>query len=45
MKKLAVVGLVLLAAFLTVAWIRGGAQPMHWIEQPLQPGASAGMKQ
>ncbi|MCX7282833.1 MAG: hypothetical protein NTX28_02105 [Novosphingobium sp.] len=45
MRKLAVVGVVLLTAFLTVAWIRGGAQPMHWIEQPLKPGASAGAGQ
>lgn len=38
MKKIAVAGLVLLAAFLLMAWIRGGAQPMDWIEEPVEGG-------
>ena len=42
MKKLVVAGVLLLAAFLTVAWIKGGAQPMQWIEQPVRPGVASG---
>jgi hypothetical protein len=29
------VGIVVLAAILVVAWIKGGTQPMRWIEQPV----------
>ncbi|MCY1671769.1 hypothetical protein OVA07_12240 [Novosphingobium sp. SL115] len=35
MKKIAVVGVGMLAAILVVAWIKGGTQPMQWIEQPV----------
>jgi hypothetical protein len=46
MKKLAVVGAFALIAIMSVAWIKGGAQPMQWIEQPVRPGtASAGATQ
>jgi hypothetical protein len=40
MKKVAVAGALALAAILVVAWIKGGAQPMQWIEQPVSAGAS-----
>lgn len=42
MKKVVVASAVMLFAFLLLAWIKGGAQPMQWIEQPLEPGAPAG---
>lgn len=35
MKKIAVVGVVALAAILVIAWIKGGTQPMQWVEQPV----------
>lgn len=31
--------LAALAAILVVAWIKGGAQPMEWVEQPVVAGA------
>ncbi|MDP3551372.1 MAG: hypothetical protein Q8R81_13420 [Novosphingobium sp.] len=40
MKKLAVVGAIALIAILSVAWVKGGAQPMQWIEQPVTPGTA-----
>lgn len=45
MKKFAVVGVVMLAAFLSLAWIKGGAQPMQWIEQPVERGSAPGVGQ
>ncbi|NLR69964.1 hypothetical protein HGI47_03605 [Novosphingobium sp. ERN07] len=42
MKKFAVVGAVILAAFLSLAWIKGGAQPMQWMEQPVDRGTAPG---
>lgn len=30
---------ILVAAILVMAWIKGGAQPMRWIEQPVSAGA------
>lgn len=37
MKRIAVVALaaVVVVALLTVIWIRGGTQPMQWVEQPV----------
>jgi len=39
-----IVLLVILAiALVTLAWIRGGSRPLHWIEQPVaQPATSQG---
>ncbi len=45
MKKLAVIGAVVLIAFVSVAWIRGGAQPMQWIEQPVETPRAGGVAQ
>lgn len=30
---------ILVTAILVIAWIKGGAQPMRWIEQPVSAGA------
>ncbi|CAH0496741.1 hypothetical protein NVSP9465_01786 [Novosphingobium sp. CECT 9465] len=40
-KMIAAVGAVVLAAIVVMAWIKGGAQPMRWIEQPVSAGATA----
>jgi len=40
MKKLAVACALALAAIVVVAWIKGGAQPMQWIEQPVVAGTA-----
>ncbi|MFM2372818.1 MAG: hypothetical protein RIS85_2540 [Pseudomonadota bacterium] len=42
MKKIAVVGVVALAAILVMAWIKGGTQPMQWIEQPVSVPSGSG---
>jgi hypothetical protein len=34
-----VVGALALAAVLVIAWIKGGAQPMRWIEKPVSAGS------
>lgn len=39
MKKLAVAGALLLVAILLLAWMKGGTQPMRWIEQPVGNGS------
>jgi len=39
-KLVAVVGALALAAIVVVAWIKGGAQPMRWIEQPVSVGTA-----
>ncbi|MBB4613799.1 hypothetical protein [Novosphingobium taihuense] len=35
MKKIVVAAGIVVAAVLAVAWIKGGTQPMQWIEQPV----------
>lgn len=40
-KLIAVISALALAAFVVIAWIKGGAQPMQWIEQPVSAGALA----
>jgi len=42
MKKLAVTGAVVLVALIAAAWVKGGSQQMHWIEQPVTPSAAQG---
>ncbi|MEL0253426.1 MAG: hypothetical protein VW935_16010 [Novosphingobium sp.] len=42
MKKLAVTGAVVLVALIAAAWVKGGSQQMHWIEQPVTHGATQG---
>jgi hypothetical protein len=33
--------LAVLAAILVVAWIKGGTQPMTWVEQPVAANGAA----
>ncbi|MFC4192439.1 hypothetical protein ACFQFS_02885 [Novosphingobium lubricantis] len=39
MKKVMVACAVVLAAFVVLAWIKGGTQPMRWIEEPVSVAA------
>lgn len=39
-KIVAVVGALALTAVFVIAWIKGGAQPMRWIEQPVSAGVA-----
>ncbi|WP_255352426.1 hypothetical protein [Novosphingobium sp. AAP83] len=39
-RIIAVVGALAFAAVVVMAWIKGGAQPMRWIEQPVSAGAT-----
>ncbi|MFN3457301.1 MAG: hypothetical protein ACK4Z8_06965 [Novosphingobium sp.] len=47
MKRIAVVTVVAIVAvaLLAVIWIRGGTQPMEWVEQPVDAGHVAGATQ
>lgn len=47
MKRIAVVTVAAMVAvvMLAVIWIKGGTQPMEWIEQPVDAGHEAGATQ
>lgn len=36
---------IVAVALLAVIWIRGGTQPMEWVEQPVDVGHEAGVTQ
>jgi hypothetical protein len=44
MKRIAVVTVtaIVAVALLVVIWIRGGTQPMEWIEQPVEANSEGG---
>ncbi|WP_157083215.1 hypothetical protein [Novosphingobium lentum] len=40
-RHILAIGIAVLIAILVVAWIKGGTQPMRWIEQPVKPPRGA----